>query len=308
MKQPPVERHKPVRRTLQVPDKSKLLPTVHSKPAAEKNDKEIASIKAATQKTKTLSLKRTKSPIPEKVVMPLDEHDDSNILWVSNNDSPTDSKSKTGGNKGRSEIPGSKFVSKLLDAYHDKSPKQWNSDDGSSPLEKLERKLDEVLEDVDRNSLEINNSLCALDENRNYLHAKRDMGRARQRNYMSPTASRLKRLEAQRTNHKLQSKLLSAQAIPQSKASAMDKYSTINTHSKSSSTAPYASSKQAKPEVANLQSARKKRLGILNGMNAERLKLVQQRRMLQERELQGNKGSGNHSTKLVGFEALHHQT
>lgn len=307
MKQPPVERHKPVRRTLQAPDKSKLLPTVRSKPAAEKNDKEIASIKAATQKTKTLSLIRTKSPIPipEKVVMPLDEHDDSNILWVSNDDS---SKSKTGGNKGRNEVPGSKFVSKLLDAYHDKSPKQRNSDDGSSPLEKLERKLDEVLEDVDRNSLEINNSLCALDENRNYLHAKRDMGRVRQRNYMSPTASRLKRLEAQRTSHKLQSKLLSAQAIPQTKTSAMDKYSTMNTHAKSSSTAPYASSKQAKPEVANLQSTRKKRLGILNGMNAERLKLVQQRRMLQERELQGNKGSGNHSTKLVGFEALHNQT
>ncbi|KAJ2961857.1 hypothetical protein NQZ79_g2927 [Umbelopsis isabellina] len=264
----------------------------HSKPTATKPEQAAKSRKeqvsgrgkadsltTSKSQTKSLSLKKQKVPHNEKAGLLLEDSKDSNVVSLAGNKQIA--KRETGISASKISANGeSAFMKRLLGAYQDEKNK---SVDEEIPLDKLERGLDEVLQDVNRNSLEVNKSLCTLDENRDYLHTKRDIGR--QRHYMSPTVSRLKRLQVQETHQKLQSKLLAAQSTPRSmfnnheKNNAKTKLTgaTIQSHMSNSKTDSEHHSLQQQPK--------KKRLGILNGRNAERLKIVQQRRILQEKEL-----------------------
>lgn len=247
---------------------------------------------ASKSHTKSLSLKKQKMPHIEKPVLPRGESSSNNVISLAGNKQIA--KRETGISASKPSANGeSMFMRKLLGAYQDE---QHKSPDEDIPLEKLERGLEEVLQDVNRNSLEVNKSLCILDENRDYLHTKRDIGR--QRHYMSPTVSRLKRLQVQETNQKLQSKLLAAQSTPRSMFNHHDK-----NHAKDKLTGAvvqsHMSNSKADSEHHSLQQPRKKRLGILNGRNAERLKIVQQRRLLQEKELvDGVSGEGKNSRSV----------
>ncbi|KAH8549743.1 hypothetical protein BGW37DRAFT_500621 [Umbelopsis sp. PMI_123] len=285
-KMPPMDRTRPPRRTLQVPERQVKVSRTTSTPLT-KTDEE--SVKANIRPSKTLSTALTKSPTASKA--PLDGHETSNILWVNSTDLPTDPKSIDENQSASSTLPGSRLMAKLRGVYDDKSSSLKQGSDGSSPIERLERRLDEVLQDVDRNSIEINTSQSKMHQHRQHPNSKIDLVRSRLRNHMSPTMSHLKRLEVQKaSHHKLQAKLMSVQPTHSSSINK-DKYST---------NAPvYTSGWQARPESTKPQTLRKKRLGILNGMNAERLKLIQQRSKLQERDLQASmvKGSGNLHSK-----------
>ncbi|KAI8576394.1 hypothetical protein K450DRAFT_257088 [Umbelopsis ramanniana AG] len=283
-KMPTVDRTRPARRTVHVPER-------HAKPIRTittpitKSDNE--SGKGQPQSSTEPATSKTKTPVVDKVTLPLDEHETSNILWVSSSDRPTSPKSIDENQSNCSSLPGSTLMAKLQGVHTDKSSPSKQTSEDDSPIEKLQKRLDEVLQDVDRNSVEINKSLSALHKPRQYPNSKMDMTRSRLPHHMSPTMSHLKRLEVQQAmHHKLQAKLMSVQPTSHSSINK-DKYST---------NAPvYTSGWQARPEVSKHQTVRKKRLGILNGMNAERLKLMQQRSKLQERDLQGStaKGGGN---------------
>jgi hypothetical protein len=274
------------------------VPERHAKPTRTtstpitKSDND--SLKEQPQSSEEPTTPKTKTLVADKAPLPLDEHETSNILWVSSSDRPTNPKSIDENQSTGSSLPGSTLMAKLQGVHTDKSsPSKSISEDGS-PIERLQKRLDEVLQDVDRNSVEINQSLTALHKQRQYRNSKVDMARGRLPHHMSPTMSHLKRLEVQKAmHHKLQAKLMSVQPASHSSSINKDKYST---------NAPvYTSGWQAHPEASKHQTGRKKRLGILNGMNAERLKLIQQRSKLQERDLQGStaKGGGNPNTRPV---------
>lgn len=286
-----MDRTRPVRRALHVPERQvKPIRTTSTPLTKLDND----SPKGQPQSSKALTSPNTKTPVADEVSLPLDEHETSNILWVNSSDRPANHKSIDENQSTGSSLPGSTLMAKLQGVHTDKSWSKKTSED-SSPIERLQKRLDEVLQDVDRNSNEINKSLSGLHKKRQHPNSKTDMGRGRLPHHMSPTMSHLKRLEVQNAmHHKLQAKLTSVQ--PTSHSSSIinkDKYST---------NAPvYTSGWQARPEASQHQVGRKKRLGILNGMNAERLKLIQQRSKLQERDLQKytTKSEGNPNTRSV---------
>lgn len=289
-----MDRTRPVRRALHVPERHvKPIRTTSTPITKSDND----SLKGQPQSSKALTTPKTKTPVTDKVSLPLDEHEKSNILWVNSSDRPTNPKSIDENQSTGSSLPGSTLMAKLQGVHTEKSSSSSSSkktsEDGS-PIERLQKRLDEVLQDVDRNSIEINKSLSALHKNRKYPNSKADMGRGRLPHHMSPTMSHLKRLEVQNAmHHKLQAKLMSVQPTSHSSSINKDKYST---------NAPvYTSGWQARPEASKHQTGRKKRLGILNGMNAERLKLIQQRSKLQERDLQKStaKSDSHFNTRLV---------
>ncbi|KAM3584070.1 hypothetical protein VKS41_004037 [Umbelopsis sp. WA50703] len=278
---PKVRHNKPA---IPATTKSKQVDKAQNEPILRQNKADTMT--TSKSQTKSLSIKKQKLPHTEKAGLPLDEVNDSHLVSLAGNKQIPKRETGISGNKPL--VGGeSAFMKRLLGAYQDEQRKSINEE---IPLDKLERGLEEVLQDVNRNSLEVNKSLYILDENRDYLHTKRDIGR--QRHYMSPTVSRLKRLQVQNTNQKLQSQLLAAQSTPHSRFNAADKH-----NAKTKLTGSIAESRisngQAKSEQYSLQQPRKKRLGILNGMNAERLKIVQQRRKLQEKELvDGPKNEG----------------
>ena len=287
-----MDRTRPVRRAIHVPERH-VKPTRTTSTPITKSDND--SLKGQPQSSKALTTPKTKTPVADKVSLPLDEHETSNILWVNSSDRPTNPKSIDENQSTGSSLPESTLMAKLQGVHTDKSSlsSKKTSEDGS-PIERLQKRLDEVLQDVDRNSIEINKSLSALHKNRQYPNSKADKGRGRLPHHMSPTMSHLKRLEVQNAmHHKLQAKLMSVRPTSHSSSINKDKYST---------NAPvYTSGWQARPEASKQQTGRKKRLGILNGMNAERLKLIQQRSKLQERDLQKStaKSDGNFNTRSV---------